>query len=165
MDILLVDMELPGLSGVELIALATERQAGLSCLAYTVSGQRDAVFSAIKAGACGYILKGGGFRELVGALQTIQDGGAPMSPGIARQVIQQFQQMAQPSQTAPQDELSAREQDVLRGLAGGQAYKQIANSLSISTHTVNTHVKHIYEKLHVRSREEAVRKARQRGWL
>jgi len=165
MDVLLVDMELPGLSGVELIALATERQPGLSCLAYTVSVQRQSVFAAIKAGACGYILKGGGFRELVSALHTIEAGGAPMSPGIARQVLLQFQQMVLPDTTVSAEGLSEREREVLQGLAQGHAYKEIATALSISAHTVNTHVKHIYEKLHVRSRGEAVRKARQRGWL
>jgi DNA-binding NarL/FixJ family response regulator len=168
-DLLLVDMELPGLSGVELISLTAQRQPSLNCLAYTVSAHREVVFEAIKAGACGYILKGGGFRELIDAIHMIQHGGAPMSPAVARQVLREFQRTVA---AAPPDSprfcagaaaLSEREQEVLRHLCDGAAYKQIAGALSISTHTVNTHVKHIYEKLHVCSRQEAVSKARQRG--
>ena len=165
LDILLVDMDLPGLSGVELIAQLAEQAAKFSCLAHTVSAERDTVFAAIQSGACGYVLKGGGFRELVSALHDLEAGGAPMSPGIARQVLQQFQQLSLAGPPPATAGLSEREQAVLQGLARGQAYKEIASALSVSTHTVNSHVKHIYEKLHVRSREEAVREARQRGWL
>jgi DNA-binding NarL/FixJ family response regulator len=165
LDILLVDMDLPGLSGVELIARITGQPVKFSCLAYTVSAERDTVFAAIQAGACGYVLKGGGLRELVSALHDLAAGGAPMSPGIARQVFRQFQQMPRAG-TAPASEgLSEREQAVLRGLARGQAYKEIAAAMSISTHTVNSHVKKIYQKLHVCSREAAVHKGQQRGWL
>ena len=163
LDILLVDMDLPGLSGVELIAQSTKDRVKFSCLAYTVSAERQTVFAAIQAGACGYVLKGGGSRELVSALHDLEAGGAPMSPGIARQVLQQFQQLTLAGPPTATEGLSEREQNVLRGLARGQAYKEIASTMSISAHTVNSHVKHIYEKLHVRSREEAVRKWHQRG--
>ena len=166
LDILLVDMNLPGLSGVELIARITEQPVKFSCLAHTVSAERETVLAAIQAGACGYVLKGGGFRELVSALHELQAGGVPMSPGIAQQVLQQFQQLSLGTPTAPATEgLSEREQTVLRGLARGQAYKEIAAAMSVSAHTVNSHVKNIYEKLHVCSRAEAVRQGRQRGWL
>jgi len=165
LDILLVDIELPGLSGVELIARVAERRPALSCLAYTISAQHQAVFAAIQAGACGYVLKGGGFRELVGALQAIEAGGAPMSPGIARHVLRQFQQLSRTAPSAATEGLSEREREVLQGLARGLAYKEMASNMSITTHTVNTHVKRIYEKLHVHSRGEAVRKGRQRGWV
>ena len=166
LDILLVDMELPGLSGVELIAQITEAPAHFSCLAYTVSAERETVFAALQAGACGYVLKGGGYRELVSALHDVEAGGAPMSPGIARKVLQQFQQLASATPAPPATVgLSERELAVLRGLAHGQAYKEIAAAMSLSIHTVNSHVKNIYEKLHVCSREEAVRQGHQRGWL
>jgi DNA-binding NarL/FixJ family response regulator len=166
LDILLVDMDLPGLTGVELIARITAQPVTFSCLAYTVSAERDTVFAAIQAGACGYVLKGGGLRELVSALYDLKTGGAPMSPGIARQVLRQFQQRPLATQPAPATEdLSEREQAVLRGLARGEAYKEIASAMSISTHTVNSHVKKIYQKLHVCSRGEAVRTGHQHGWL
>ncbi len=165
LDILLVDMDLPGLSGVELIARITAEPVKFSCLAYTVSAERQTVFAAIQAGACGYVLKGGGLRELVGALHELAAGGAPMSPGIARQVLRQFQQMPLAGPELATAGLSERELAVLRGLARGQAYKEIAAAMSISAHTVNSHVKKIYQKLHVCSREEAVRTGQQRGWL
>ena len=91
LDILLVDMNLPGLSGAELIARITEEPAKFGCLAHTVSAERQTVLAAIQAGACGYVHKGGGFRELVSALHDLAAGGAPMSPGVARQVLHHFQ--------------------------------------------------------------------------
>jgi DNA-binding NarL/FixJ family response regulator len=165
LNILLVDMDLPGLSGPELIARITAGPVNFSCLAYTVSAERQTVFAAIQAGACGYVLKGGGLRELVSALHDLAAGGAPMSPGIARQVLQQFQQLPHAGPPPTTAGLSEREQSVLQGLARGEAYKEIAAAMSISAHTVNSHVKKIYHKLHVCCREEAVRKGRQRGWL
>ena len=165
LDILLVDMDLPGLSGVELIARITEQPVKFSCLAHTVSAERETVLAALRAGACGYVLKGGGFRELVSALHDLAAGGAPMSSGIARQVLQQLQQLPLAGPVSATEGLSEREQTVLRGLARGQAYKEIASAMSVSAHTVNSHVKNIYEKLHVRSREAAVRQGRQHGWI
>jgi len=165
LDILMVDIELPGMSGVELIAVAKELDPTLNCLAFTGMERDEVVFEAIKAGACGYILKGGGFRELVSALHTVQQGGAPMSPGIARLVLSQFQQMACSGLTVQMDGISRRESEILQGLARGRPYKQIAAALAISPHTVNAHTKHIYEKLHVCSRTEAVLQAQRRGWL
>ena len=87
LDILLVDINLPGLSGVELIAQVTEEPVKFSCLAHSGSAQRETVLAAIQAGACGYVQKGGGFQELVSALHDLEAGGTPMSPGIARQVL------------------------------------------------------------------------------
>ena len=151
LDILLVDMDLPGLSGVELIARITEQPVKFSCLAHTVSAERETVFAAIRAGACGYVLKGGGFRELVSARHNLAAGGAPMSAGIARQVLQQFQQLALAAPPPPATEgISEREHAVLQGLARGQSGQAIAVALSVSTDTVNRHVKQIYEKLHHR---------------
>jgi two-component system NarL family response regulator len=94
LDVLLVDLQLPGCSGVELIAQAKARQPTLNCLAFTGSDQLQTVFAAIEAGACGYLLKGLGFRELLSALHAIQAGGAPMTPSIARQVLLQIQNHA-----------------------------------------------------------------------
>ena len=152
LDILLVDMNLPGLSGVELIARITEQPVKFSCVAHTVSAERETVLAAIQAGACGYVLKGGGFRELVSALHELQAGGVPMSPGIAQQVLQQFQQLSLGTPTAPAtDGLSEPEQAVLQGLARGQTCPAIAVALSVSTDTVKRHVKQTYEKFRHRA--------------
>ena len=148
LDILLVDMNLPGLSGAELIARITEEPAKFGCLAHTVSAERQTVLAAIQAGACGYVHKGGGYRELVGALHDLEAGGTPMSPGIARQVLRQFQPLARATPPSPATEgLSGPEQAVLQGLAQGQTCPTIAVALSVSTDTVNRHVKQIYQKL------------------
>ena len=158
LDILLVDMNLPGLSGVELIARITEQPVKFGCLAHTISAERQTVLAALQAGACGYMHKGGGFHELVRALHDLEAGGAPMSPGIARQVLQHFQQRLLATSPPPATAgLSEREQAVLQGLARGQSGQAIAAALAVSPDTVNRHVKQIYEKLRVRHRAAAGR--------
>jgi two-component system NarL family response regulator len=163
-NILLADIDLPGISGVELIGRIKEKYPHVDCMAYTVSEDRATVFSAIQAGACGYLLKGSTPRELIEALHHLHEGGAPMSPRIARKVICQFQAM---SDTPPADGecLTRREQDVLRCLEQGRSYKEIGSALAISPHTVHSHIKRIYEKLQSQSRQEAALKARKRGWI
>lgn len=165
LDILLVDLHLPGLNGVELIRRVKQRQPELSCLAFTTSSECELVLGAIKAGACGYLLKTGGFRELVSALHTVHEGGTPLSPIVARQLLYQFQQMDRPRPVPESEASSERERQVLQGLAQGQTYKEIGTSLAISPHTVNSHVKNIYHKLSATNRIEAIAKARQRGWI
>ena len=151
LDFLLVDMNLPGLSGPELIARITEEPVKFGCLAHTGSVERQTVLAALQAGACGYVLKGA-YRELVRALHDLEAGETPMSPGIARQVLQHFQKRLLATPPPPATEgLSEREQTVLQALARGQTCKAITAALSVSTDTVNRHVKQIYEKLHVRS--------------
>lgn len=165
LDILLVDLHLPGLSGIELIRQVKQRQPALNCLAFTTSSEFDVVFGAIKAGACGYLLKTGGFRELIGALHAVHGGGTPLSPCVARQLLHQFQQMDQARPVPEPETASERERQVMHGLAQGQTYKEIGTALAISPHTVNSHVKSIYHKLRAANRIEAIAKARQRGWL
>lgn len=159
-DIVLTDLGLPDVEGPELIAAIKERRPTIECLAYTVSEARDVVFAALRAGATGYILKGCSPRELVEALHTMSRGGAPMSPRIARAVVRTFQDEA-----AVQEDylLSGRERDVLHQLEKGLSYKEVGKALAISPHTVHSHIKRIYEKLHARSRGEAVRIARMKG--
>ncbi len=163
-DILLADLDLPGMSGVDLISQLKSRYPALNCMAYTIYEDRSTVFSAIKAGACGYLLKGSTPRELIEALRDLYDGGAPMSPKVARKVIHHFQEITGGG-SAGDDGLTSREQDVLRRLEQGQSYKEIGVAMGISAHTVHTHIKHIYEKVQGRTRAEVMRKARLRGWL
>jgi two-component system NarL family response regulator len=158
-EILLADIGLPGMSGIELIRELKDQMPDLEIMAHTVFDDRETVFSAIKAGASGYILKGGTPRELIDALHTLAKGGAPMSPKIARKVIREFQDEGADEQYL----LSHRETEIVREVENGLTYKDIALKLSISPHTVHTHIKNIYEKLHAKDRQGALVAARKKG--
>lgn len=160
-DTLLSDLGLPGMSGIDLIRQAKERLPSLDILVLTISEDRDAVFAALRAGACGYIVKGSTPRELIEALTEMAGGGAPMSPRIARLVIRSIQDAAPDDDTL----LTAKERSVLLGVRDGLSYKAIAARLNISPHTVHSHVKHIYEKLQAVDKRDALNKARRRGAL
>jgi two-component system NarL family response regulator len=160
-EILLVDLGLPGMSGIELIRRAKAMMPDLDIMAYTVFEDKNTIFSAIKAGASGYLLKGTTPRELIESIVELYHGGAPMSPNIARSLITEFQSEDDDGQSL----LSNREKDVLRHLGKGMTYKEMAESMNISIHTVHTHIKNIYEKLQARNQQEAVLKARKKGIL
>jgi two-component system NarL family response regulator len=159
-DILLADIDLPGISGVDMIRRIRSEHEKLQILVYTISEDRNTVFSAIKAGAMGYLLKGCPPRDLVESLRCLYQGGAPMSPKIARKVIGEMQS---PGSKPEGELLSQREKNILSGIAVGRSYKEIGQTLSISPHTVHTHIKNIYEKLQAASRSEALKKARDLG--
>jgi two-component system NarL family response regulator len=159
-DVLLTDLGLPDASGPELIAAVKSRRPLWEILAYTISEARATVFAALRAGAIGYILKGASPRELVEALQGVARGDAPMSPRIARMLVREFQ--SAPS-VAEDYLLTARERDVLTQLERGLSYKDVASELAISPHTVHSHIKKIYDKLHAQNRDDAVRIARLKG--
>jgi two-component system NarL family response regulator len=158
-ELLLVDLGLPGISGVGFIEKAKQMMPSVEIMAHTIYDDRETVFAAIKAGASGYLLKGSTPREIVESLLTLHEGGAPMSPKIARKVIGEFQA------TGPEEQYvcTAREKDILKGVEAGLAYKEIADKLTISPHTVHTHIKKIYDKLQARNRQEALIKARRKG--
>lgn len=159
-EVMLADLGLPGMSGIDLIKKVKEEMPGVEIMAHTVFEDRENVFSAIKAGASGYILKGSSPREIVEAIHELHKGGAPMSPKIARKVIHEFQDENIASE---QYILSQREKDVVRCIEEGLTYKEISTKLKISSHTVHTHIKNIYEKLHARDRGDALIKARKTG--
>jgi two-component system NarL family response regulator len=158
-EVMLTDIGLPGMSGVELIKKAKEVMPSIEIMAHTVFEDRERVFSAIKAGASGYILKGSTPRELVESIHALHKGGAPMSPKIARKIIQEFQEDA----TEKQLLLTQRETELVKLVEEGLTYKQIGEQLKISTHTVHTHIKNIYEKLQAKDRGDAIIKARRQG--
>jgi two-component system NarL family response regulator len=158
-EILLADIGLPGMSGIELIRELKEQMPGLEIMAHTVFDDRETVFSAIKAGASGYLLKGSTPRELIDALHTLAKGGSPMSPKIARKVIREFQDEGIDEQYL----LSHRETEIVKEIENGLSYKDIAVKLAISPHTVHTHIKNIYEKLHAKDRQGALVAARKKG--
>lgn len=156
--LVLVDLQLPGLGGCELISLLKLKNEQVRCVAHTVFEDRKTVFRALKMGADGYLLKGCTGEQLLGALRTLDNGGAPLTPKIARMLLADFQAET----TNP---LTARELEVLELLGQGFSYKQSAHRLHVSVHTVHGHVKSIYEKMAVGSKAEAVEKAKRRGWL
>lgn len=159
-EVLLTDIDLPGLNGDELIAWVTQKQPQITSVAYTIQENRDTVFAAIRAGACGYLLKGTSPRELIEALEEVYQGGAPMTPQIARKVIRTLHQ-----QPTNESELSRRETEILRLIEKGHAYKEVAAQIGISPHTVHTHIKNIYNKVQAKGRDDAVKKARRLGWI
>jgi len=158
-EVMLTDIGLPGMSGVDLIKKAKEEMPELEIMAHTVYEDRENVFSAIKAGASGYILKGSTPREIIESIHSLYKGGAPMSPKIARKIIHEFQDEA----TNDQFLLTPREIEIAKRVEEGLTYKEIGERLNISTHTVHTHIKKIYEKLQAKDRSDAIIKARKRG--
>jgi len=158
-EVMLTDLGLPGMSGVELIKKAKEDMPSLEIMAHTVFEDRERVFSAIKAGASGYILKGSTPREIIESIHSLYKGGAPMSPKIARKIIHEFQD----DNAGEQFLLTQRETEVVKRVEEGLTYKEIGERLSISTHTVHTHIKNIYEKLQAKDRNDAINKARKKG--
>jgi two-component system NarL family response regulator len=160
-EVMLTDLGLPGMSGIELIKKAKEEMPSLEIMAHTVFEDRERVFSAIKAGASGYILKGSSPREIIEYIHALYEGGAPMSPKIARKIIHEFQDEASNEQFL----LTPREIELVKLVEEGLTYKEIGERLKISTHTVHTHIKNIYEKLQAKDRNDAIIKARKKGIL
>lgn len=155
-DVVLMDIDLPGLSGIEAVRKIRATGNTTPILMLTVFDDNNHVFEAICAGASGYLLKKHLSSRLFEAIEELKSGGAPMSPSVARMVINSMHQ--KPVQENPYG-LTARESDVLTSLSKGNSYKLIAAEFGLSVDTVRTHIKSIYEKLHVHSQTEAVAKA------
>jgi DNA-binding NarL/FixJ family response regulator len=155
-DILLVDINLPGMNGIECVRRLKPLMPKTQFLMLTVYADTDHIFNALAAGASGYLLKETGCEELIVSLKLTHKGGAAMTSQIARKVVQSFHQ-PQPEKPEPQG-LTPREQAVLKLLSRGDYYKEIAASLGVSVNTVATHVHNIYKKLHVRTRARAIAK-------
>lgn len=164
-DVVLMDIGLPGMSGIEGIARAKKIKPDLNILMLTVYEDSQSVFKALCAGACGYLVKKTPPSRLLEAIKDANEGGAPMSSLIARQVINVFQQTQSKTTEETEAELSAREKEVLTSLAEGNNYQEIADRLFISVDTVRHHIKNIYKKLHVHSQSEAVAKAIRKGLI
>jgi two-component system NarL family response regulator len=160
-DVLISDIGLPGMTGIDLIRKSKQLLPDLDIIAYTIFDDRETLFQALKAGASGYMLKGSPPRQIIEAIIDLRDGGAPMSPKIARAVIREFQEAGHDGYAI----LTVREIEILHYLEKGNSAKIIADACCISFHTVATHIKNIYEKLHARSRQEAIVKARKKGIL
>lgn len=156
-DIILLDVGLPGMSGLDGIARLKELAPATQVVILTVFDDDDKIYRAVCAGASGYLLKGAGMDELASALEQVMRGGAPMTPRVARRVLEMFSRLA-PRETAPTPVLSPRERQVVEGMAEGLTNKEIAAKLGLSTHTTDGYTRSIYEKLHVKTRSGAVAK-------
>jgi DNA-binding NarL/FixJ family response regulator len=153
-DVVLMDIKLPGMSGIECVAHLKRALPSLQIIMLTVYEDSESIFRALKAGADGYLVKSSPPEVLLEAIDDVRRGGSPMSSHIARKVVRHFQLVGPSAKES--ENLSPREQEVLNLLSMGYIYKEISDQLGIGTETVRTYVKNICEKMHVRNRVEAV---------
>lgn len=167
-DVFLVDLGLPDGRGEDILRLLAHQRPRAELLVFTVFGDESRLLSALQMGATGYVLKGCSPQELVDAIDDIQNGGAPISPLLARMLLKKFRPPAGTvggNDISESPALSERETDVLKLVAQGYVNKEIAQRLGIGTATVNTHIKNLYRKLSARTRVQAVKAAQQRGLI
>jgi DNA-binding NarL/FixJ family response regulator len=157
-DVVMMDINMPGVSGIEGVKMIKEKFPNVHILMQTVFDDNDKIFAAICAGASGYMLKKTAPQKMIEAIRETHQGGAPMTPSVAVKVLEMFRLQTKVEQNEFID-LSEREKEILGMLVKGKSYKAIASDCFISIDTVSTHVRHIYEKLHVHSKSEAVAKA------
>jgi DNA-binding NarL/FixJ family response regulator len=156
-DVLLADIQLPGISGIEGMKKIKRSHPDIEIIMLTVYHDSHKIFDSLCAGASGYLLKHTSLPEIKSAIEDLLEGGAPMSPQIARKVINHFQEP--PSQQNEEETLTSREQDIVQGLVDGLSYKLIADRYDISIDTVRAHIRNIYKKLHVNSKAEVITKS------
>ncbi len=156
-DIVIMDIHLPGMNGIECIRQVKDKSPGTQFMMFTVYENDEKVFEALKAGASGYLLKNTGLLQISESLKELYEGGSPMSANIARKLVNLFQDTGK--KTVSIDILSNRENEILHLLSKGLLYKEIADQLQITTGTVRQHIHNIYDKLHVQNRTEAINKA------
>jgi DNA-binding NarL/FixJ family response regulator len=157
-DMVMMDINMPGISGIEGVRMIKEKFPNVRILMQTVFDDNDKIFAAICAGASGYMLKKTAPQKMIEAIRETYQGGAPMTPSVAVKVLEMFRLQTRVEKNEFID-LSEREREILGLLVKGKSYKVIASDCFISIDTVSTHVRHIYEKLHVHSKSEAVAKA------
>ena len=155
-DVVLMDINLPGMDGVQCVRQLKEICPRIQILMLTVYEETERIFNSLQAGACGYLLKRTAMEELFEAVRQVMDGGTPLTDHIARKIVHYFNQQGERASTL--ESLSPRELQVLEALARGLSYKEVAHSLTLSIDTIRMNVRHIYQKLHVHSLAEAVAK-------
>lgn len=158
-DVILLDVKLPGIDGITALETFRERAPETRVIILTVFDDADKIFRAVCAGAAGYILKPSGIDRIGEAIQQVMGGGAPMTPGVAKKVLDAFAGRRNSSNGHDPYDLTEREREILRLMANGLSKKEIADSLAISIHTVSTHMRGVYGKLHVNTNTGAVAKA------
>ncbi len=158
-DVVLIDIHMPGISGIECVRLLTPRMPHTQFVMFTVYQDDDSIYEALRSGAVGYLLKKASPSEILNAIQDVYNGGSPMSSEIARRVVRGISGSDFKNTTSRLEVLTDRENEILQLLAKGFLYKEIANQLSVSHETVKKHIQNIYKKLHVQNRTEAINKA------
>lgn len=158
-DVIVMDIQMPGMNGIDGVRSIKARFPRARILMQTVFDEDNKVFDAICAGASGYILKTAPVQDMVQAIRDVHNGGSAMTPAVAIKVLERFRVNAMPTESGVNYGLSDREKSVLTLLVKGRSYKMIAVEMNISYHTVDSHMRRIYEKLHVHSNAEAVSKA------
>ena len=156
-NVILMDIELPGMSGIDGMKLIKNQHPQVEIIILTVYHDSHKIFDSLCAGASGYLLKHTSLPEIKEAIETLVDGGSPMSPQIARKVIDYFKKPE--TKKEPESELTPREQEIVVGLVDGLSYKMIADRMDIAIDTVRAHIRNIYKKLHVNSKAEVIAKS------
>ncbi len=151
-DVVLMDINLPGINGIEGVRILKDKLPKVDFIMLTIQEDDDSIFNSLLAGATGYLVKDTPPSELLDSIKEVYEGGSPMSTHIARKIVTSFK-------VTKKSPLTERETEILQRLCEGDNYKVIADALFVSGHTVRAHIKNIYEKLHVHSRAEAVKKA------
>ena len=157
-DVILLDVQLPGMDGITALSILKKRIPNTQVIILTVFDDAEKIFRAVCAGASGYILKSSGAGQIGEAIRQVMDGGAPMTPGVARKVLDAFASL-QSGSGGSDYHLTERERGILRLMADGLVKKEIGDALGISVHTVSTHIQRVYEKLQVTTNTGAVAKA------
>ena len=154
-DIVIMDIQLPGMNGIECIKQVREKKPSIQFMMFTIYENSDHVFQALEAGATGYLLKNSPPSKIIESLSELHNGGSPMNAEIAKKLVTRFQKPV-----LPQNEyhLTPKEQQVLELMSKGYLYKEIADELNNTVNTIKQHIRHIYEKLHVQNKAEAINK-------
>lgn len=155
-DVILMDIGLPGMSGISGIRIIKEKYPEINIIMFTIYHNSEKIFRSLCAGASGYLLKTTPFQELAKTIKTVYQGGSFMSPQIARKVIDHFQTLPKKEKTSP---LTDKEKEIVMGLVAGLSYKMIAEKTFVSIETVRSHIKNIYKKLHVHGKADVIRKS------
>ena len=155
-DVILMDISMPGMNGIECVKKIIPANSGIKIIMLTVYEEEQKIFDSLRAGASGYILKRSSLQEILSSIKEVVNGGGPMSPVIANKVLNYFNKSGKKSDEI---NLTTRESEILKELVEGHSYKKISEILFISLDTVRSHIKSIYQKLHVNSKSEAVAKA------
>jgi DNA-binding NarL/FixJ family response regulator len=158
-EIVLMDIDLEGMSGIDGMKLIKSKYPDVEIIMLTVYHDSHKIFNSLRSGASGYLLKHTSLPEIKDAIDVVLQGGAPMSPQIARKVITHFSDGGTPTEEKPDSGLTMREQEIVVGLVDGLSYKMIADRMDISIDTVRAHIRNIYKKLHVNSKAEVIAKS------